>query len=82
MPTRPLSHEQRQARAQQEGAVAQRQAINQDYAQRRRAQHGADPRSTARWQRLARWCSTLHPYVPIYTVCTRASRCLPQRSIM
>ena len=54
MPTRPLSHEarQRQARAQTAEAKAQRQAQHQDYGQRRRAMHGPDPRSTARWRRL------------------------------
>ena len=54
MPTRPLSHEARQrlAKAQQPAAQAQRQAENQAYAQRRKAQHGPDPRGTQRWKRL------------------------------
>lgn len=54
MPMRPLSHEarQRQARAQTAEARAQRQAAHHDYGQRRKAVHGPDPRSTARWQKL------------------------------
>jgi hypothetical protein len=57
MPTRPLSHEQRQrqARAQTAEAKAQRQAANHDYVERRKAIHGRDPRSgSGRWFKLRR----------------------------
>lgn len=49
MPTRPLSHEQRQHRAHRSH---DRQQHDRQYAAHRRAVHGPDPRSTVRWRRL------------------------------